>query len=145
MPSSIQKAISIFLGVLIFMFGFLKFFHPIDGWFEVQIQQSHLPHAAILVGKFAEMATGLLFLLPRLRSLSQKHEFQTLLVASSCLVFEMLVALYVHLQPGVPPGVLPLGIKAPVLPLFVLVLGVVTATEAWRKRQSSHPDRPSNG
>ena len=38
------KPLSLFLGVLIFMFGFLKFFQPFHGWFEIQIQQSHLPH-----------------------------------------------------------------------------------------------------
>ena len=48
------KALSLFLGVLMFMFGFLKFFQPFRGWFEVQIQQSHLPHEAILAGKLAE-------------------------------------------------------------------------------------------
>lgn len=119
-----------------FMFGFLKFFTPINGWFEIQIQQSHLPHAAILTGKLAEMATGTLFLLPRLGPWGKRLEFKMLAVACSSLFVEMLVALYVHLQPGVPPGVLPLGIKAPVLPLFVLVLGIVTATAAWRQRQS---------
>ena len=48
-------------------FGCLKFVNPtIDGWFHVQIQQSHLPHSAILMGKIAEIVTGILFLLPRL-------------------------------------------------------------------------------
>jgi hypothetical protein len=38
-----------------FAFGLLKFASPtIDGWFHVQIQQSHLPHSAILMGKTAE-------------------------------------------------------------------------------------------
>lgn len=144
MPSSIQKGLSIFLGILMFMLGFLKLFNPISGWFVVQIQQSHLPHAAIMAGKFAEMSTGILFLLPRLRPWKERREYQILLVACASLVFEMLVALYVHLQPGVPPGVLTLGIKAPVLPVFVLVLGVVTAMAAWRKRRSSYPNRPSD-
>ena len=38
-----------------FMFGFLKFFQPISGWFDVQIQQSHLPREAMLMGKVTEM------------------------------------------------------------------------------------------
>ena len=43
-------------------FGLLKFLNPtIDGWFTVQIQQSHLPHSAILMGKIGEIMTGLLF------------------------------------------------------------------------------------
>ena len=49
-------------------FGLLKFLNPtIDGWFMVQIQQSHLPHSAILMGKIGEIMTGLLFLLTRFR------------------------------------------------------------------------------
>jgi hypothetical protein len=144
-PGSIQKALSIFLGGLMFMFGFLKFFNPISGWFEVQILQSHLPHAAIPIGKLAEMTTGSLFLLPRLSSWGKRLEYQMVVAACLSLSAEMLIAFYVHLQPGVPPGVLPLGIKAPVLPLFVLALGVVTAVATWRKRQSAYLDHPSNG
>ncbi|HLH36048.1 MAG TPA: hypothetical protein VKX41_15365 [Alloacidobacterium sp.] len=142
--SRLVQILSVFLGILMFMFGFLKFFAPINGWFEVQIQQSHLPHATVLVGKLAEMATGALFLLSRFSSSKQQREYQILFVACSSLVFEMLVALYVHVQPRVPPGVLPLGIKAPVLPLFVLVLGVVTALVARKQKQSSNRDLRSS-
>ena len=49
----------------------------------------------------------------------------------------MLVAVYVHLQPGVPPEVLPLGIKPPVIPLFVVLLDVVAAIPAWQAIQSA--------
>ncbi len=52
------KALSLFLGVLMFMFGILKFFKPFHGWFEIQIQESHLPHEAILAGKLGEMFVG---------------------------------------------------------------------------------------
>jgi hypothetical protein len=56
------------LGLLMLTFGVLKVVNPtIDGWFHVQIQQSHLPHSAILMGKIAEIMTGILFLLPRFR------------------------------------------------------------------------------
>jgi hypothetical protein len=48
---------------------------------------------------------------------------------------EMLAAVYVHLQPGVPAEVLPLGIKPPVIPLFVLVLDVMVAVPAWKDSQ----------
>jgi hypothetical protein len=47
----------------------------------------------------------------------------------------MLVAIYVHLQPEVPPEVLPLGIKPPVIPLFVLLLDVMVAIPAWNDSQ----------
>jgi len=117
-----------------FMFGFLKFFQPIRGWFDVQIQQSHLPHEAILAGKLTEILTGVLFLLPWLRrSLRAKRKDQILLVACFMLFTQMAVAIYVHLQPGVPAGVLPLGIKPPVIPAIVLLLGLVTAFDVWRQ------------
>jgi hypothetical protein len=120
-----------------FTFGFLKCVSPtIDGWFHVQIQQSHLPHSAILMGKIAEIMTGILFLFPRLWPWQAKWEGRILLIACSSLFLEMLVAVYVHLQPGVPPEVLPLGIKPPVIPLFVLLLGVMVAIPAWRDSQT---------
>ena len=117
-----------------FMFGFLKFFQPIRGWFDVQIQQSHLPHEAILAGKVSEMVVGVLFLLPWLwRSLTAKNKDQVLLIASFILFSQMVVAIYVHLQPGVPASVLPLGIKPPVIPGFVLLLALLTAFAVWKQ------------
>lgn len=111
-----------------FLFGFLKFFQPFHGWFEIQIQQSHLPHEAILAGKLTEMLTGILFLLPWLwRPLTAKTKDQILLTACFILFTQMAVAIYVHLQPGVPASVLPLGIKPPVIPGVVLLLGLRTA------------------
>ena len=134
---SAKTTLSLFLGLLMLTFGFLKFVNPtIDGWFHVQIQQSHLPHSAILMGKIAEIMTGILFLLPRFRPWQAKWESRILLIACSSLFLEMLVAVYVHLQPGVPSGVLPLGIKPPVIPLFVLLLNVMVAIPAWKDSQT---------
>ena len=134
---SAKTRLSLVLGLLMSTFGFLKFVNPtIDGWFHVQIQQSHLPHSAILMGKIGEIMTGLLFLLPRVRPWQPRWEGRILLIACSSLVLEMLVAVYVHLQPGVPPEVLPLGIKPPVIPLFVLLLDVMVAIPAWRDSQA---------
>src|SRR5271167_1607234 len=114
MSRRLTNALSLFLGILMFMFGFLKFFQPFRGWFDIQIQQSHLPREAILGGKLTEMLTGVLFLLPWLRrSLRAKSKDQILLIACFILLTQMAVAIYVHLQPGVPAGVLPLGIKPP--------------------------------
>ena len=128
------KVLTLLLGVWMFMFGFLKFFQPISGWFDVQIQQSHLPHEAILTGKVTEMIVGLLFLLPWLwRSLTVRSKDQVLLVACFVLFIQMVVAIYVHLQPGVPPNVLPFGIKPPVVPVVVLLLGVLTAFDVWKQ------------
>ena len=137
MSRHLSKALSLFLGVLIFMFGFLKFFQPFRGWFEIQIHQSHLPREAILVGKLAEMVVGCLFLLPWIRrSLSAKSRGQLLLIASSILVVQMGVAIYVHLQPQVPANVLPFGIKPPVIPFVVLLLGLLTPFAVWKERRA---------
>jgi hypothetical protein len=134
MSSRLSKVLSLFLGVLMVLFGFLKFFQPFHGWFETQIQQSHLPHQAILAGKLTEMLTGALFLLPWLRrSLTAKTKDQILLTACFILFTQMAVAIYVHLQPGVPASVLPLGIKPPVIPVFVLLLGLLTAFDVWKQ------------
>jgi len=133
MPSRLSKVLSLLLGVWMFMFGFLKFFQPFYGWFDVQIQQSHLPHEAILAGKLTEMLTGVLFLLPWLwKSLTAKSKDQLLLVACLILFSQMGVAIYVHLQPGVPASVLPLGIKSPVIPGVVLLLDLLTAFAVWK-------------
>ena len=116
------------------MFGFLKFFQPIRGWFDVQIQQSHLPHEAILAGKVSEMVGGVLFLLPWLwRSLTPKSKDQILLIACFILFTQLGVAIYVHLQPGVPASVLPFGVKTPVIPIVVLLLGLLTAFDVWKQ------------
>jgi hypothetical protein len=134
MSSRVSKGLSLFLGVLMFVFGFLKFFQPFHGWFETQIQQSHLPHEAILAGKLTEMLTGVLFLLPWLRrSLTAKSKDQILLIACFMLFTQMAVAIYAHLQPGVPASVLPLGIKPPFIPGFVLLLGLLTAYDVWKQ------------
>jgi hypothetical protein len=117
-----------------FMFGFLKFFQPIRGWFDVQIQQSHLPHQAILAGKLTEMLTGILFLLPWVwRSLTAKSKDQVLLIACLILFSQMAVAIYVHLQPEVPAAVLPLGIKPPIIPVIVFLLGLRTAFDVSKQ------------
>ena len=135
MSPRLTNALSLVLGVLMFMFGILKFFQPFRGWFDVQIQQSHLPHQAILAGKVTEMVTGILFLLPWLRgSLTAKTRQSLLLIACLLLVSQMAVAIYVHLQPGVPASVLPLGIKAPVIPGTVLLLDLLTAFALWREQ-----------
>ncbi len=141
MSTRLTNALSPFLGVLMFMFGILKFFQPFRGWFDVQIQQSHLPHQALLAGKLTEMLTGVLFLLPWLwRSLTAKSRGQILLSASSLLIVQMCVAIYVHLQPQVPASVLPLGIKPPVIPVVVLLLAVLTASGASKQLQARNVD-----
>jgi hypothetical protein len=134
MSRRLSKVLSLLLGIWMFMFGLLKFFQPIRGWFDIQILQSHLPHGAILAGKVSEMVVGVLFLLPWFwRSLRAKSKDQILLIACLILFTQMVVAIYVHLQPGVPASVLPLGIKPPVIPVTVLLLGLFTAFDVWKQ------------
>lgn len=138
MPGRLIKSASLFLGVLMFLFGFLKFFEPFHGWFEIQIRQSHLPQESILAGKLAEMVVGCLFVLPWLRrSLVIKRREQLLLIACTTLVIQMCVAVYVHLQPGVPASVLPLGIKLPVIPGVVLLLALLIASSALKELRAA--------
>ena len=137
--SRLIKPLSLLLGAWMFIFGFLKFFQPIRGWFDIQIQQSHLPHQAILAGKLGEMVTGILFLLPWFRkSLFAKSRAQILLLACLLLVSQMGVAIYVQLQPLVPASVLPLGIKPPVIPGVVLLLGLLIAFAVWKERPAEN-------
>jgi hypothetical protein len=143
---SAKNRLSLFLGLLMLTFGSLKFVNPtIDGWFHVQIQQSHLPQSAILFGKLGEIMTGLLFLLSRFGPWQSRWADRVLLIACSSLFFEMLVAVYVHLQPAVPAEVLPLGIKPPVIPLFVVLLDVMVAIPAWKNGQTTLYAEPPRG
>ncbi|MDR3739593.1 MAG: hypothetical protein P4L40_11305 [Terracidiphilus sp.] len=135
--SRLIKPLSLLLGVWMFMFGFLKFFAPFKGWFDIQIQQSHLPSEAVLAGKLGEMVTGVLFLLPwTRRSLTAKSRDPLLLIACLILFTQMSVAIYVHLQPEVPASVLPFGIKPPVIPGVILLLGLLTASAVWKERHA---------
>ena len=145
MARRLIKPLSLLLGVWMFIFGFLKFFQPISGWFDIQIQQSHLPHEAIIAGKVTEMITGALFLFPWFwKSLSAKVRDQLLMLACLILFTQMGVAIYVHLQPGVPASVLPLGIKPPVIPAVVLLFGVLTAFGVWKEwRGAKTSERPN--
>jgi hypothetical protein len=139
--SRLVKPLSLFLGVLMFMFGLLKFFQPFRGWFDIQIQQSHMPHEAVLAGKVGEMVTGCLFLLPWVGGfVAVKRRDQLLLIACFILFMQMGVAIYVHLQPQVPAGVLPLGIKPPFIPVSVLLLGLITAFGVWKRLQAEKGD-----
>ncbi len=141
----LSKALSLFLGVLMFMFGILKFFQPFRGWFDIQIHESHLPHEAILAGKLGEIVVGCLFILPWLwRSLTAKSRDRLLLLACSMLFVQMSTAIYVHIQPQVPAGVLPLGIKPPVIPVVVLLLALLTAFAVWNERRAeTGSDKPT--
>lgn len=117
---------STFLGTAIFVFGFLKLFDPFNTWFHVQIDRSGLPSSLIPLGMAAEMAIGLGLLLSTVFRRRITTLFRPVVaLASAGLVVTMAVAVYVHLQPGVPASVLPLGMKPPLIPLsFMLLAGL---------------------
>ena len=136
--NKVLKYNSMFLGTAMFMFGVLKFVDPFKTWFHIQIAKSDLPPLSIPLGMAGEMGIGLSLLLAtvlreRIRSLSGP----VVALASAGLIVNMAVATYVHLQPEVPPGVLPLGIKPPVIPLFFMLLAGLNLFQLYRARESA--------
>ena len=73
--NKVLKYNSRFLGTVIFMFGFVKFFDPFSTWFHIQIAKSGLPPLSVPLGIAGEMSIGLSLLLAssfqqRIKSLS---------------------------------------------------------------------------
>lgn len=129
----VLKYNSLFLGGLMFLFGFLKLFEPFHTMFNVQITKSDLPRLSIPLGVAGEMSIGLGLLLAYYFRRRFPHLFRPIVfVASAGLVVNMGIATYVHLQPEVPANVLPLGIKLPIIPLFVMFLAAVNLFQLYR-------------
>ena len=120
------RAISVFLGITMFMFGVLKFVNPIKGWYSVQIINSGMNQSSYWLGIISEIFVGIVFLTTILfsRYLSKKKFRILITAASAMLVVMMLTAIRVHLHPEVPAAVLPLKIKTPVIPGSILLLAV---------------------
>ena len=124
---------SIFLGVFMFSFGFLKLFEPFSAWFDIQITKSGLPRFSIPLAKAGEMAIGLGLLSASCFRRKIPNLYSPVMFATSAgLVINMGVATYVHLRPEVPANVLPLGIKRPFIPLFVMWLAGVNLYQLYR-------------
>lgn len=129
------KWLSIILGAWMFLFGFLKLFPPASGWFETQIKNSGLPLISIPLGIATEMLVGALFLVPWFSDVfSFQRRRQINVIASLILIAQMSIATYVHLNPNVPAGVLPLGFKPPIIPLTVLLLAATNGLLFLRLR-----------
>jgi len=132
--NKVLKYNSMFLGTAIFMFGFLKFFDPFKTWFHIQIAKSGLPLFCIPLGMAGEMSIGLCLLLAVVFSERIGSLFKPVVaLASAALIVNMAVAIYVHLQPEVPAGVLPLGIKPPLIPLFFMLLAGLNLVQLYAK------------
>jgi len=133
----VTNVIALVLGVTMLTFGFLKLFEPIHTWFHIQVTNSHLPPGSFVMGIASELAIGTAFVLSVVVS-ARLGRFRPGLVITTCLwlIVTMCVAVYVHLQPNVPAGVLPLGIKPPFIPLSVLALAILELVLV--KRPSGH-------
>lgn len=121
----VANIVALALGVAMFMFGFLKFFEPFNTWFHIQVSSSHLPPGSFAMGIAGELSIGTAFIVSVVAR-AQLGRYRQSLVVATCvgLIINMCVAIYVHLQPNVPAGVLPLGIKPPIIPFSFLALSV---------------------
>lgn len=137
--NKVLKYNSMFLGLFMFMFGFLKYFEPFRTMFDAQITESGLPRLSAPLGKVGEMAIGVGLLVPAgFRQKIPNLYRPIVFVASAGLVVNMGIATYVHLQPNVPAKVLPLGIKTPLIPLLVMFLAVVNLYQTYRGNSRRH-------
>ena len=135
---------SLFLGTVMFVFGFLKFFDPFNTWFHVQISKSGLPPLSIPMGIAVETSIGLSLLLASLFREKIGSLFKPIVsMASAGLIVNMAIAIYVHVQPEVPADVLPFGIKPPFIPLVVMLLAVLNLVEL--RRIHDNPPLASRG
>ena len=109
-----------------FVFGALKLMNPFGHWFHIQLINSGIGDFAFPFGVGTEITTGLILLgaLIFKSKMSDRRFLAFLIVGSVLVVFTMITAIYVHLQPNVPANVLPLGIKLPIIPVSVLILAV---------------------
>jgi hypothetical protein len=136
--NKVLKYNALFLGTAIFVFGVLKFFDPFTTWFHIQIAKIDLPPFFIPLGMAAEMSIGLSLLLATVFRERIGSLFRPVVaLASTGLTVNMAVAIYVHLQPGVPASVLPLGIKPPLIPLFFLLLAGLNLFQLYRAKESA--------
>jgi hypothetical protein len=120
------RTISAFLGLSMFIFGILKFVNPFKGWYSVQIRNSGLNGSLYWFGIIGEISAGILFLGIVLfrKKLSKKVFSLTIILASAMVIMMMVTAIRTHLHPNVPANVLPLKIKPPFIPGFLLVLAI---------------------
>jgi phosphotransferase system glucose/maltose/N-acetylglucosamine-specific IIC component len=121
------KAISVFIGASMFLFGVLKFIDPFKSWYAAQVMYSGLGESSYWLGIIGEISVGLvmMYAILRMASLSTPIWKRILQLSSAIVIIMMLTAIYVHLLPEVPADVLPLKIKPPFIPgVFLLLSGV---------------------
>jgi hypothetical protein len=134
--NKVLKYNSRFLGAVIFMFGFLKFFEPFQTWFHLQIARSGLPPISVPLGIAGEIFIGLSLLLTSFFRRRLRSVFTPIVaLASAGLIVNMAVAIYVHVAAEVPADVLPLGIKPPFIPLAVVLLAGLNLFQLLRTNE----------
>lgn len=128
------KFISWFLGITMFLFGILKVIIPtINGWYSVQMTKSGIGEfIPIWVGITGEIVVGLALIIGLLTATNKNFKI-VMQLTSAAIVAIMATAIYVHLQPNVPAEVLPLKIKPPVIPAFLMVLAFINIYLTQRK------------
>jgi hypothetical protein len=131
------KSISWFLGIMMFVFGILKVVIPtIAGWYSVQMTNSGLgEYIPIWIGFTGEIVVGLALIISLVidKNLTNKIFKIIIQLASAAIIPMMVTAIYVHLQPAVPAEVLPLKIKPPFIPVFILLLALTNIYLIQRK------------
>ena len=138
--NKVLKYNSRFLGTVIFVFGFVKFFEPFHTWFHIQIANSGLPLLGFPLGIAAEISIGLSLLLASVFRQRLNGLFTPIAaLASAGLIVNMAVAIYVHLQPEVPANVLPLGIKTPFIPLAFALMAGLNLFQLCRTNENAPP------
>lgn len=135
------KIMSWILGIFMFSFSSLKLIQPFNGWFHTQLITSGIGDFAFPFGVGTEIITGVILLGALLlkAKTDQKRFFAFILAGSVLVIFTMITAIYVHLQPGVPASVLPLGIKPPFIPVSVLLLAGVNGYYTIRYTAKQKP------
>jgi hypothetical protein len=129
-----SKFISLFLGILMLSFGFLKFIDPFKTWYTVQVTNSELGNISYWLGIFGEIIVGIV--LTGSVMLNQKispYLIKKLIgISSAAVVIMMITGIYVHLHPAVPSDVLPLKIKPPYIPGFFLLLAAFNIYKSFQ-------------
>lgn len=89
------------------------------------------------VGIAGEIVVGSAFIISLVRdnNLTNKNFKIILQVASAAIIPMMATAIYVHLQPDVPAEVLPLKIKPPFIPIFILLLALANIYLLRKKKE----------
>ncbi|MFN8416985.1 MAG: hypothetical protein U0U66_11700 [Cytophagaceae bacterium] len=118
------KAISVFIGASMFLFGILKFIDPFKSWYAAQVMYSGLGNSSYWLGIIGEITVGamMMYVILNTASLSTTVWKTLLQLTSFSVIVMMSTAIYVHLHPEVPANVLPLKIKPPFIPGMFMVL-----------------------